>query len=530
VTVAELEKSDRSAGPSRDARRPANAGREGSAQGLGVTTLLRLQRSAGNRAVAAAVAEHAGAVDSVAGTRVDRGRGHAGEAMATALARAVVARHAEGAAAGGDVMRTPGNPVARAKVMRDDVDPTAMTVTPEMARGLSDDALEAHVRTVRARLGGVPGDEGARQNLATLESEVASRTVRQLSQQDAYAEVSSPPMSRLIRATGTLQELGRPIPDDPLVLPIPGGHGLAIDDGAALSVMPGEGLVEIDPALFPVLEQLVSASSGGPPPAVGDLGQVILWPDGRAVETPPMNADLATLLVNGQPAHLDVAMGASLQSPWQRVRDSSLHGLFGTGVYQLGTYPISRLNGVSLPAGTRIRFADPRFPLRSQTRVLTLFQPGTKRFYAWDAHLPVGNTTHPYWHVNQKGMHGLFGQADHAAMTPAQIAQGRQLRYLKIGGRAFLIIGVAVDAYQLGSAGAESIERGTPRPVVAQAVRTVGGWGGAWAGAKLGCMGAGLAGIETGPGAALFCIAGGAVGGFAGYYGADWIADMIEED
>jgi hypothetical protein len=415
--------------------------------------------------------------------------------------------------------------------MRQGVDPTAVTLTAEMVRAMSDEELENDVRTVRAHLGGAGDDQGARQNLATLETEVASRTVRQLSQEDAYIAVEAPQMSRLIRATGTLAELGQPAATDPLILPIPVGQGLAIDDAATLSVMPGDGLVELDPELFPVLDQLVSASSGGPPPAVGDAGQVLLWSDGRTVETPPMNGDLATLLINGQPGQMDVAIGASLHSsPWQRVRDSSLHGLFGSGVYQLGTYPISRLNGVSLPAGTRIRFADPRFPLRTQTRVLTLFQPGTKRFYAWDAHLPVGNTTHPYWHVNQKGMHGLFAQADHAAMTPVQIAQGRNLRYLKLGGRVFLIIGVAVDAYQLGTAGVESIERGTPRPILAQAVRTVGSWGGAWAGAKVGCLGAGAAGIETGPGAALFCIAGGVVGGFAGYYGADWIADMIEEN
>ena len=97
-------------------------------------------------------------------------------------------------------------------------------------------------------------------------------------------------------------------------------------------------------------------------------------------------------------------------------------------------------------------------------------------------------------------------------------------------GRAFLLIGIAVDAAYLTQSVAQSVEQGTPRPAIAQAIRTVGSWGGAWAGAKLGCAAGGLAGVETGPGMALTCLAGGIVGGFAGYFGADWIADMISED
>jgi hypothetical protein len=409
-------------------------------------------------------------------------------------------------------------------------DATTMCITPEFARGFSDEELESQVAAVRSQLA-AGHDDAARDNLGTLEEEVSRRSLAQLRQNGPYADPGSSEVLRLVRATGTLDELGRSPAENPAIVAIPPGQGLAVGEDGSLALMSGDQLVELDGGLIPMLEQIADASAGAPLPQVGVDGQVLLWNDGRAVSTPPMSADLATLLINGQPAELEAAAGtAGLQRPWERVRSSAAHGLFGSGVYQLGTHPISSLNGVALPPGTRIRFADPSFPLRTQTRVLTLFQPGTKRYYAWDAHLPVGKTPHNFWHVNQQGMHGLFGQSNHAPMNPAQIAQGRNLRYLKVGGRIFLIVGVVVDAYQLGAAGVQSIERGTPAPVIAQAVRTVGGWGGAWAGAKLGCVGAGLAGVETGPGAALFCIAGGAVGGLAGYFGADWIADMISED
>jgi len=226
--------------------------------------------------------------------------------------------------------------------------------------------------------------------------------------------------------------------------------------------------------------------------------------------------------------------------PWSRVHDAAMSGIFRSGIYQLGTYPVSRFMGVSLPTGARIRFANPAWPnqwkfrpgLPRDTRLFEVFEPGTKRFFAWDAHVtPPGSVTpHPFYHVNQKGMHGLFGASDISPIGAADLPAARGLRYARIGGRIFLIVGVAVDAYTLGSSAAKSIERGTPRPVLAQAVRVAGSWGGAWAGAKLMCAGGALATAETGPGAALGCILGGAIGGFAGYFGADWIADMINPD
>ncbi|ALG08273.1 hypothetical protein [Kibdelosporangium phytohabitans] len=266
----------------------------------------------------------------------------------------------------------------------------------------------------------------------------------------------------------------------------------------------------------------------------------MLWPDGRALIAPPVSADAATLFEVAQPVEpqgFGAVTGTSRS--WQRVRDASLSGLFRSGVYQLGTYPVSRFMGVTLPANSRIRFANPAWPnqwkfkpgLPRDTRLFEVYVEGTKKFFAWDAHAtPAGSKVpHPFYHVNQKGMsNGLFNAADISPIAARDIRMARGIRYARIGGRIFLVAGVAVDAFTLGESIGESVDRGTPRPAAAQALRIAGSWGGAWAGAKLMCAGGALATAETGPGAALGCLAGGVIGGFAGYYGADWLADMIE--
>jgi LysM repeat protein len=304
---------------------------------------------------------------------------------------------------------------------------------------------------------------------------------------------------------------------------------VAVNEEGIVEMLGSKGLVTIDDALLSMLDRIADASNGNGNVAAGTPGQVLLWNDGRVVSTPAMTADLATLLNHGNPLSYDSGQGISgLDRPWQRVGQAGAHGVLTSGVYQLGTYPISRFMGINLPAGSRIRFADPHFA--GDSRLFTIFEPGTKRFLAWDGHAPVGGTPHNFYHVNQKGMYGLFGRSNHANLTPAEIPAARGLRVLRVGGRVFLLVGVAVDAAYLTRSVQQSIEQGTPDPAIAQAVRTVGGWGGAWAGAKLGCAGGAAAGVETGPGMALTCLAGGVIGGFAGSFGADWIADMISKD
>ena len=204
----------------------------------------------------------------------------------------------------------------------------------------------------------------------------------------------------------------------------------------------------------------------------------------------------------------------------------------GSGDIPTDELPYLTVQRLPLPAGSSIRFADPGrwFSSAMETRLFTISVDGTKKFFSWDAHLPVGNKRHPYYHVNQKGMAAVMGASDHAALTGTAHVQARQLRYLKIGGRVFLVAGVIIDTAQLAAAGDESYQTGSAKPIGKQAVRTATGWAAAWTGAKAGvAVGAG-AGVETGPRVVLTAIGGGLVGGVAGYFGGNWIADWLFDD
>jgi hypothetical protein len=215
-----------------------------------------------------------------------------------------------------------------------------------------------------------------------------------------------------------------------------------------------------------------------------------------------------------------------------RVEKSATSGMLRAGTYQLGSFPLSRFNGVPLPAGAEIRFADVNrwFSSNMESRMFTISQKGTSKYYAWDFHAPVGNHPHPLYHVNQKGMFNTFGHGNHVGIPVQYQVAARNLRILKIGGKVFVVTGALIDGYYLVNSGITSYQEGTPAPIIAQTIRTAGSWGMAWAGAKLGFMAGGLAGVETGPGLALTAIGGGIIGGALGFFGADCIADLIYED
>ena len=97
-------------------------------------------------------------------------------------------------------------------------------------------------------------------------------------------------------------------------------------------------------------------------------------------------------------------------------------------------------------------------------------------------------------------------------------------------GRGVTAIGFVMTAYDVTSAAGESIEQKSFRPITAEGVRQVGGWGAAAVGAKLGFVTGAAVGIKTGPGAIVTGGIGAMIFGFAGYTGADWIADLIYEN
>jgi len=91
------------------------------------------------------------------------------------------------------------------------------------------------------------------------------------------------------------------------------------------------------------------------------------------------------------------------------------------------------------------------------------------------------------------------------------------------------IIGFAMTAADLYSAGTRSVEQHSVKPIEAESVRQGGSWAMAWAGARLGAMGSAALGVETGPFDLLIGLAGGIAGGVAGYYGFGWVADHIDK-
>ncbi|OMQ18215.1 hypothetical protein [Serratia oryzae] len=97
-------------------------------------------------------------------------------------------------------------------------------------------------------------------------------------------------------------------------------------------------------------------------------------------------------------------------------------------------------------------------------------------------------------------------------------------------GRVVKVVGIVFTAYDLEKATSKSIEVKSAKPITAEVIRQAGGWGGAVAGAKAGTVLGALCGVETGPGAVITGAIGGVIGGVAGYYGADWVADQIDEN
>lgn len=96
--------------------------------------------------------------------------------------------------------------------------------------------------------------------------------------------------------------------------------------------------------------------------------------------------------------------------------------------------------------------------------------------------------------------------------------------------RVLQVVGIVFTAYDLEQATEKSFQAKSVKPISAEVIRQAGGWGGAVAGFKIGGLAGAAVGIETGPGAILTGLVGGIICGTAGYFGADWIADHIDEN
>ena len=114
-------------------------------------------------------------------------------------------------------------------------------------------------------------------------------------------------------------------------------------------------------------------------------------------------------------------------------------------------------------------------------------------------------------------------------VTPDMVMSKSSMRLVK-GLRVVSVVGIVLSAYELGKATNESIEKDSSNPIIAETIRQAGGWGGAIAGTKIGASAGAAIGLATGPGAILCGAAGALIFGTAGYFGADWIADHINEN
>ncbi|WP_333901411.1 hypothetical protein [Enterobacter wuhouensis] len=114
-----------------------------------------------------------------------------------------------------------------------------------------------------------------------------------------------------------------------------------------------------------------------------------------------------------------------------------------------------------------------------------------------------------------------------AIFTPETL---KYTRYFTRSARVVQVTGIVFTAYDLEQATEKSLKNGSVKPITAELIRQAGGWGMAVAGAKIGTVAGAAVGIETGPGAVLTGLVGGIIFGTAGYFGADWVADYIDEN
>ena len=97
-------------------------------------------------------------------------------------------------------------------------------------------------------------------------------------------------------------------------------------------------------------------------------------------------------------------------------------------------------------------------------------------------------------------------------------------------GRVLTVVGVIFTVKDVADATQRSLDRGSIKPLEAEVIRQVGGWGGAIVGGKIGFAAGALFGIETGPGAIVTGAIGAVVFGALGYFCADLIADWMEKE
>jgi hypothetical protein len=124
--------------------------------------------------------------------------------------------------------------------------------------------------------------------------------------------------------------------------------------------------------------------------------------------------------------------------------------------------------------------------------------------------------------VNNEGEVAVISAPPGAVRTPEMLV-------LDNVSKGLFIYGVVNSAGNLWTAYDESKETGNYQLLGNQAIRESGGWGGSiLGGAAAGSFYGAVSGVETGPGVLVTTIVGGALGGYAGYKGADGLTGPPE--
>ena len=96
--------------------------------------------------------------------------------------------------------------------------------------------------------------------------------------------------------------------------------------------------------------------------------------------------------------------------------------------------------------------------------------------------------------------------------------------------RVLNVLGIVITIVELEEAAEKSIEKESPKPIVAESIRQAGGWSGALITATAWGSYAAASTSISGPWAIVIGFAASLVGGFFGYFFSDKVADLIDEN
>ena len=109
------------------------------------------------------------------------------------------------------------------------------------------------------------------------------------------------------------------------------------------------------------------------------------------------------------------------------------------------------------------------------------------------------------------------------------IKSAKTMRWVKAL-RVLGVVSFCITVYDLEQAAEKSIEKESPKPIVAESIRPAGRWSGALITATAWGSYAAASTSISGPWAIVIGFAASLVGGFLGYFFSDKVADHIDEN